>query len=232
MPRLRQVPRAEAKAKIVHAMYDQLFGAGRDPVAEPGTATGTPGDWWPVFALVPDILEHSVRGFGVYRSPDRKLDPVLRELGQTRAGWARGSQFVFSQHCKSLRALGVSEEKIAAVPSWGASDAFDAKERAVLAYTDCLVLDGGRTPDGVFDALKGFLSDEEILELTYITCLYDMHAVMSRALRTEFDDRPEPIVEVPAPEGFKLADFFQTREEAALGSSKRETKSEDGQRQA
>ncbi len=27
----------------------------RDPVAEPGTATGTPGDWWPVFALVPDF---------------------------------------------------------------------------------------------------------------------------------------------------------------------------------
>jgi hypothetical protein len=44
------------------------------------------------------------------------------------------------------------------------------------------------------------LSDEEILELTYITALYDMHAVMSRALRTEFDDHPEPIVEVLAPE--------------------------------
>ena len=214
MPRLRQVPRSEAKAKIVHAMYDQLFGPGRDPVAEPGTATRTPGDWWTVFALVPDILEHSVRGFGVYRSPDRKLDPVLRELGQTRAGWARGSQFVFSQHCKSLRALGVSEEKIAAVPGWGASDLFNAQERAVLAYTDALVLDGGRVADSVFDALKKFLSDEEILELTYITCMYDMHAVMSRALRTEFDDRAEPVVEVAAPEGFKLADFFQTREEA------------------
>ena len=31
------------------------------------------------------------------------LDPALRELGQTRAGWLRGSQFVFSQHCKSCR---------------------------------------------------------------------------------------------------------------------------------
>jgi hypothetical protein len=26
-----------------------------------------------------------------------------------------------------------------------------------------------------------------------------MHGVMSRALRTEFDDREEPIVEIPAP---------------------------------
>ena len=40
MPRLRQVPKAEATAPIVTTMYDFLFG-GRDPVAEPGTATGT-----------------------------------------------------------------------------------------------------------------------------------------------------------------------------------------------
>ena len=113
MPRLHQVTRAEADAPIVRAMYDLLFGD-RDPVAEPGTETGTRGDWWPAFANVPDILEHAVQGFGIYRSPRRVLDPVLRELGQARAGWAAGSQFVFSQHCKSLRALDVPDEKIEA----------------------------------------------------------------------------------------------------------------------
>ncbi|TIC86795.1 carboxymuconolactone decarboxylase family protein [Nocardioides sp. GY 10113] len=200
MPRLRQVPRSEADAGIVTAMYDLLFGE-RDPVAEPGTETGTPGDWWTVFALVPDVLTHAVQGFGLYRSEKRLLDPVLRELGQTRAGWARGSQFVFSQHCKSLRALGVPEEKIEAIPGWQVSGQFDEVERAVLAYTDALVYDGGRVADEVFDALRRHLSDEQVLELTYITALYEMHAVMSRALRTEFDDRPEPIVEVAAPEG-------------------------------
>ena len=50
------------------------------------------------------------------------------------------------------------------------------------------------------------LSDEEILELTYITAMYDMHAVMSRALRLEYDDRDEPIVEIAAPEGFGARD--------------------------
>jgi alkylhydroperoxidase family enzyme len=201
MPRLRQVPRAEVTDPTVTLMYDFLFGADRDPVAEPGTATGTPGDWWTVFALVPDALKHAVDGFAFYRSPKRRLDPKLRELGQTRAGWARGSQFVFSQHCKSCRDLGMSEEQIAAIPSWGASELFSPVERAVLAYTDCLVFDGGRVPDGVFDVLRDVLSDEEILELTYITAMYEMHAVMSRALRMEYDDRDEPIVEIAAPEG-------------------------------
>jgi alkylhydroperoxidase family enzyme len=203
MPRLRQVPKADATAPIVKVMYDHLF-EGRDPVTEPGTATGSPGDWWTVFALVPDVLEHAVQGFGLYQSPRRLLDPTLRELAQTRAGWAAGSQFVFSQHCKSLRALGVDELLVEAVPHWVSADCYDEVQRLVLAYTDCLVLDRGRVPDGLFEALRSHLGDEEILELTYIAALYLQHAVMSRALRTEFDDRPEPIVEV-VQEGSDLA---------------------------
>jgi alkylhydroperoxidase family enzyme len=179
-------------------MYDLLF-PGRDPVAEPGTSTGTPGNWWTVFALVPDCLQHAVDGFRFYRDPARKLDPALRELAQTRTGFARGSQFVFSQHCKASRSVGLAEAKIAAIPNWQLSDAFSPLERAILAYTDALVLEGGRVQDAVFEALQRSLSDEEILELTYITTLYDMHAVMSRALRLEYDDIEEGIVEIPAP---------------------------------
>ncbi len=198
MPRLRQVPRADAPEGIVTQMYDLLFGD-RDPVAEPGTETGTRGDWWTVFALVPDVLRHAVGGFALYQSPDRRLDPQLRELGQMRAGWARGSQFVYSQHCKQAREHGVDEAKIDAIASWATAELWSPTERAVLAYTDALVLDGGRVADGLMDALRSVLSDEEVLELTYITAMYDMHAVIARALRLEQDDRPEPVVESDAP---------------------------------
>ena len=215
MPVLRQVPRAEVTSPTILRYYDLLFGPDRDPVAQPGTATGTPGDWWTVFALAPDIFKHAVDGFAVYRHPDRKIDPVLRELGQTRAGWVNASQFVFSQHCKSLRGLGVSEEKIAAVPHWAVSDVFGDQERAVLAYADCLTSGMGRTPEAVIDKLKTFWNDEQILEFTYITCLYGMHAIMTRALKMEFDDRPEPIVEIAAPESFVAADFLGAPRPAA-----------------
>lgn len=199
MPRLRQVPRAEADP-IATAMYDRLFG-GRDPVAEPGTETGTPGNWWTVFALVPDCLKHAIGGFQFYRDSARLLNPQLREIAQTRAGFSRGSQFVYSQHCKACRAVGLSEDKVQAIAHWNVSEVFSELERAVLAYTDALVLEGGRVADAVFDLLKVHLSDEEILELTYITALYEMHAVMSRALRLEYDDVDERIVEIAAPSG-------------------------------
>lgn len=199
MPRLKQVARKDADP-FAQKLYDVLFGD-RDPVEQPGTATGTPGNWWTVFALVPDAFRHTTEGFQFYRSKNRKIDPKLRELGQIRAGWARGSQFVFSQHCKACRDVGLSEEQIEAIPHWPVADCRSPVERAVLAYTDCLVLQGGRVPDGIFDALKANLSDEEILELTYVTATYDMHATMSRALRLEYDDVDERIVEVPAPDG-------------------------------
>jgi alkylhydroperoxidase family enzyme len=196
MPRLRQVSRADATSDVVIGIYDFIFGD-RDPVEDPGTDTGTPGDWWTVFALVPDVLKHAIQGFALYRSPARQLDPVLRELGQCRAGWSIASQFVYSQHCKSLRTLGVAEAKIAAVSAWQTSDQFDEIERAVLAYADALALDRGRVADGVFETLKRHLNDEAILELTYITTMYIMHGIMSNALRTEFDNVPERLTEVP-----------------------------------
>src|SRR4029077_10390750 len=122
-------------------------------------------------------------------------------ISQTRVGWARGSQFVYSQHCKASRSVGLSEPKIAAIAHWQGAACYSEVERAILAYTDSLVFDGGRVSDGVFDALKSHLSDEEILELTYVIGMYHMHAVISRALRLEFDDVAERIVEVPAPSG-------------------------------
>ena len=51
----------------------------------------------------------------------------------------------------------------------------------------------------MFAALRAFWSDEEILEFTYSTCMYEMHATIARALRLEFDDVPERLVEVPMP---------------------------------
>ena len=199
MPRLKQAGR-EAGNPFANQIFDLLF-EDRDPIAEPGTATGTPGNWWTVFNIVPDAFKHTTEGFQFYRSKNRKLDPKLRDLGQIRAGFAVGSQFVFSQHCKASRDVGLTEDQIAAIPHWQVADCFSPLERAVLAYTDGLVLQRGRVPDGVFEALKAELSDEEILEFTYITCTYMMHAIMSRALKLEYDDVDERVVEIAAPDG-------------------------------
>ena len=216
MPRLGQVRKDDAHP-FAQAIYTMIFGE-RDPVAEPGTASGTPGNWWTVFALVPDAFDHTTAGFQFYRDPNRRLDPMLRELGQTRAGFSVGSQFVFSQHCKAMRDAGFSDEQVAALPAWSVADCWSPVERAVLAYTDCLTLQFGRVPDALFDELQRHLSDDEILELTYITCTYAMHATMSKALRLEYDDVDDRVVEVPDPAGRMAGlDVMAAVDDPALG---------------
>ncbi|WP_337189137.1 carboxymuconolactone decarboxylase family protein [Phenylobacterium sp.] len=203
MPRTKPVSRDEAPPEIAD-IYDAWFGPGRDPVAEPGTSTGTPGDWWTTWARVPDVL----RAMRAYAYREAPVDPRLREVALMRTGYVRASQFVFSQHCKAARREGVDEAKIAAVPCWTlAEGVFSPVERAVLAYVDGMMLEAGRVHDRVFAALRAHLSDEEILVLTYLVNLYGMHAISSKALRMEYDNVPERIVEIPAPEDGGVQDW-------------------------
>ena len=138
MPRLKQAGR-EAENPYANQIFSLLFGD-RDPVEEPGTATGTPGNWWTVFNIVPDAFKHTTEGFQFYRSPERKIDPKLRELGQTRAGYTVGSQFVFSQHCKASRDAGLSEEQVDAIPHWAAADCFSLGASLCFSQEDMPVL--------------------------------------------------------------------------------------------
>lgn len=207
MPSLDQVSRAEVADDFTRGMYDFMFGDRDPPVAEPGTIGGTRGDWWTVMANSPPAaLRHAVRGFRLYRE-EVGIRADYRELGQIRAGWVVGSQFVFSQHCKACRAAGISEDKIAAVPSWQTADCFDRAEKLLLAYTDCLAGQQGRVPDQLMAQLREVFSDKDILEFTYTTTMYVMHAIMSRALRLEFDDRDDPVVEVDDVEGGGVLDI-------------------------
>jgi hypothetical protein len=79
----------------------------------------------------------------------------------------------------------------------------------VLAFADAIVHDGGRIADEVFAVLRSELGDEALFELTYLTAMYDMHATISRALKLETDDRPEPVDELESPEDFDAERYVQ-----------------------
>lgn len=197
MGRLRQVSFAEATPEIKE-LYKQFFGD-RDPVANPGTATGTPGDYWTTFALVPDLLFNARDSLMKLMQPGRKLPPKLRELAIIRTGIVGDSRFEYSQHLKVARMVGVTEDKLAAIKSWPTGDKFTAAERAVMQAADELV---GRNlvEDETFAALKSHLPDEQIMELFYVIGLWRMHGMIVRALHLEFDNETTArMKEVPAP---------------------------------
>jgi hypothetical protein len=96
-----------------------------------------------------------------------------------------------------------STASLSSASTWGVSDLFAPIERALLAYTDALVLGLGRVDEAIFVAMRKHLNDEQILEFTYITMTYALHATICRALRLEFDDRDDPIEEIAAPDNYR-----------------------------
>ncbi|HVA77919.1 MAG TPA: carboxymuconolactone decarboxylase family protein [Candidatus Binataceae bacterium] len=201
MGRLKQVSLAEASPEIKE-LYKQFFGD-RDPVKHPGTATGTPGDYWTTFALVPDLLFQARNSLMALMQPGRKLPAKLRELAILRTGIVGDSRFEYSQHLKVARMVGVAADKLAAIKSWALSDQFTPAERAVMQVTDEIV---GRNlvEDESFAALKLHLDDAQIMELFYVIGLWRMHGMIVRALHLEFDtDTTARMKEVPAPAAAK-----------------------------
>src|SRR5262249_15339407 len=154
--RLRQVPLAEVTPGVKE-IYSLAFGEGRDPVANPGTKTGTPGTWYTVWANSPAVFT-KVFELGAHTFTAEMVPLKLREVALVRTGFAPASKCVYSQHRKSARSLGLAEDKMDEVASWGSSEKFDAAERAVLAYVDELVLAGGRVQDATMDRLKKHLT--------------------------------------------------------------------------
>jgi alkylhydroperoxidase family enzyme len=195
--RLKQVSLAEASPDVKN-IYKDFFGD-RDPVAQPGTATGTPGDYWTTFALVPDLVVQARNSLMALLQPNRALEARFRELAILRTGIVGDSRFEYSQHLKVSRMVGLADEKLQAIKGWVTSDKFDPAERAVMAATDELV---GRNlvEDATFANLKQHFNDAQILELFYVIGLWRMHGMIVRALHLEYDnDTTDRMREVPAP---------------------------------
>ncbi len=209
--RVRQVPLSEATPEI-RKLYQQIFGD-RNPVAQPGTATGSPGDYWTTLALVPDILKLAADALFALLQPGRKLEPRYREIAILRTAIVGDCRFEYSQHLKLARTVGIAEQKLAAIKAWATSDQFDQAERAVMATADELI---GRNlvEDATFAALKRHFNDEQIVELLLVIATYRMHGLLVRALHLEFDnDTTARMEEVPGP-SVNLRDVPSAREKS------------------
>ncbi|WP_018505017.1 carboxymuconolactone decarboxylase family protein [Parafrankia discariae] len=196
MARLSPVARGDAPAHV-QAIYDDVFSPGRDPVAEPGTATGSAGDFWTVLANVPEIIVHA-RTFAndFVRSNARELTRSQRELVIVRAAFNIESKFEYSQHRKFLRATGYPENKAAEIPVWTTSTVFAPDERALLGLADEISLGRGRSQDATYERLREHFPETAVLEAAYIAAQYVMFGLLCRSLRLEYDATPERCEEV------------------------------------
>lgn len=80
-------------------------------------------------------------------------------------------------------ALGISDEKLLALPDWESSPLFDETERLVLEYADSMTITGRDVSDELFVRLRDRFDDDAIVELTEIVAWENASSKFNRALR-------------------------------------------------
>ncbi len=100
---------------------------------------------------------------------DCDLDEQLMELVKLRASQINGCAHCLNMHVEILRKLGASEERLQNVVVWPEASCFSDRERAALAWAEAVTLVAdSRVPDDVFVQARGYFSDQELVDLTYV----------------------------------------------------------------
>jgi alkylhydroperoxidase family enzyme len=79
--------------------------------------------------------------------------------------------------------LGVSDEKILALPEYTTSPLYDAAERVALEYADAMTITGRDVRDDLFARLRAHYGDDAIVELTAVIAWENSSSKFNRALR-------------------------------------------------
>ena len=115
------------------------------------------------------------------------LDGRLREIVIIRIAEINGVDYVLAQHVPALAvAEGLTIAECDALAEWRASDLFDARERAALAYAEAMTLDTS-VPDDVFAEVRRHFDDRGIVELSVLIGTYIMHNRVMKALAIDLE---------------------------------------------
>jgi AhpD family alkylhydroperoxidase len=110
------------------------------------------------------------------------LDPLLQALLRTRISQLNGCAFCINLNGSRALALGVSQDKLLALPEFAESPLFTAPEKAALDYAEAITLTGHKVDAGLLDRLKQHYGDAAIIELAAVIAHQNLSAKFNTAL--------------------------------------------------
>ena len=115
------------------------------------------------------------------------LDPALRELAILTVGRVTGAVYEYVHHIALAKRAGVTDEQIAGLPVWERHPAFTEEQRAVIRYAED-VTTNVRVSDEVFNAVRAFLDDERMVELTLNVAFYNLVVRFLEPMQVELEE--------------------------------------------
>ena len=121
----------------------------------------------------------------LYGALDRRsspIEPALRTLVTVRVSQINVCSFCVDINSATALKRGVSEEKLAALADFVASNLFTEREKAALHYVGAVTYTDRRPTETHFAALRQYFSDDAIIELTGLTAFQNLSSKFNAAL--------------------------------------------------
>jgi len=144
-------------------------------------------NFYRVVANSPGVARNAIRlGNSLFRKTE--LSSRLRELAIMRIAKICGCEYEWVQHVPLALQSGLNQVQLDIIGSWNESEAFSDEERAILSYVD-EVEKNIRVPDNIFQTLRRYLDDRQIVELTLAIGWWGMLSRLFVPLEVELDEQ-------------------------------------------
>ncbi len=112
------------------------------------------------------------------------LERPLIELVKMRASQINGCTFCLDMHSRDARRGGETEQRLYLLDGWRESPLYSDRERAALAWTECLTNIATRgAPDEEYGALEPHFAPKEIVDLTMLIGMINLWNRLAIATR-------------------------------------------------
>jgi uncharacterized peroxidase-related enzyme len=159
-------------ARLPYLDRDQLPEMERDIFDSLLAQRGSVGNIFRTVAHSPLLLRRMLYFSDGLRNRTR-LDRRLRELAILTVGRLANAEYEYVHHQRLAKGVGVRQEQLDRLAAWETDPVFNDQERAVIRYAT-EVTQNVKVADATFDALRRFLDDEQIVELTLNIGFYNM----------------------------------------------------------
>lgn len=121
-----------------------------------------------------------------YRAIDRKKNPIspeLRTLLSVFVSKLNGCEFCYDIGVSLAIKRGLDSKKVECIKEFERDERFSQLEKAALKYALQMTEFGAQVSDEVFETLKKYFTEDEIIELTAIIAFQNMSSRFNSALQ-------------------------------------------------
>jgi len=121
--------------------------------------------FYATMARVPEALTNFM---ALYSAVINKgsVEAKYKELAYLKTAQINGCEYCFRAHAASGKKNGLTEDQLKALAFFQRSQAFDAKEKAVMLYAERVTRGASAVRATALEELKQYFNDDQIVELT------------------------------------------------------------------